>query len=62
MSAREAIAARLPWRLRIAAVVALIVAARHDIAYVCIPAGTRNHFGLDRDDVVGALLQVAVGR
>jgi diacylglycerol kinase family enzyme len=35
------------------------VAARHDVAYVCIPAGTRNHFaldlGLDRDDVVGAL-------
>ena len=35
------------------------VAARHDIAHVCIPAGTRNHFaldlGLDREDVVGAL-------
>jgi diacylglycerol kinase family enzyme len=35
------------------------VAARRDIAHVCIPAGTRNHFaldlGLDRDDVVGAL-------
>jgi diacylglycerol kinase family enzyme len=35
------------------------VAARHDVALVCIPAGTRNHFaldlGLDRDDVVGAL-------
>jgi diacylglycerol kinase family enzyme len=35
------------------------VAARHDIAHVCIPAGTRNHFaldlGLDRNDVVGAL-------
>jgi diacylglycerol kinase family enzyme len=35
------------------------VARRHDIAYVCVPAGTRNHFaldlGLDRDDVVGAL-------
>ena len=35
------------------------VAARHDVAYVCVPAGTRNHFaldlGLDRDDVVGAL-------
>ncbi|MGH2904469.1 MAG: diacylglycerol/lipid kinase family protein [Solirubrobacteraceae bacterium] len=34
------------------------VAARHDIAHVCIPAGTRNHFaldlGLDRDEVVGA--------
>lgn len=23
------------------------VAARHDIAHVCIPAGTRNHFALD---------------
>jgi diacylglycerol kinase family enzyme len=35
------------------------VAARHGVAHVCIPAGTRNHFaldlGLDRDDVVGAL-------
>ncbi len=35
------------------------VAMRHDIAHVCIPAGTRNHFaldlGLDRDDVVAAL-------
>ncbi|HEY2768270.1 MAG TPA: diacylglycerol kinase family protein [Solirubrobacteraceae bacterium] len=35
------------------------VAARCDVAHICIPAGTRNHFaldlGLDRDDVVGAL-------
>jgi diacylglycerol kinase family enzyme len=35
------------------------VAARRDVAHVCIPSGTRNHFaldlGLDRDDVVGAL-------
>ncbi len=35
------------------------IAARRDIAHVCIPAGTRNHFaldlGLDRNDVVGAL-------
>ncbi len=35
------------------------VAAEHDLPYVCIPAGTRNHFaidlGIDRDDVVGAL-------
>ncbi len=35
------------------------VAARRDVAHVCIPAGTRNHFaldlGLDRDDVVGSL-------
>lgn len=35
------------------------VAKDHDVAHVCIPAGTRNHFaldlGLDRDDVVGAL-------
>jgi diacylglycerol kinase family enzyme len=35
------------------------VAIQHDVGFVCIPAGTRNHFaldlGLDRDDVVGAL-------
>jgi diacylglycerol kinase family enzyme len=35
------------------------VAAEHDLPYVCIPAGTRNHFaldlGIDRRDVVGAL-------
>jgi diacylglycerol kinase family enzyme len=35
------------------------VAAQHDVAHVCVPAGTRNHFaldlGLDREDVVGAL-------
>ena len=35
------------------------VAARRHVAYVCVPAGTRNHFaldlGLDRDDVLGAL-------
>ena len=35
------------------------VAARADLDYVCVPAGTRNHFaldlGLDRADVVGAL-------
>jgi diacylglycerol kinase family enzyme len=35
------------------------VAARREVAHVCIPAGTRNHFaldlGLDRDDVLGAL-------
>lgn len=35
------------------------IARQHDIPYVCVPAGTRNHFaldlGLDRDDVVGAL-------
>jgi diacylglycerol kinase family enzyme len=35
------------------------VAARREVAYVCVPAGTRNHFaldlGLDREDVVGAL-------
>jgi len=35
------------------------VASEHDVAHVCVPAGTRNHFaldlGLDRDDVVGAL-------
>lgn len=35
------------------------VAAEHDLPFVCIPAGTRNHFaadlGVDRRDVVGAL-------
>ena len=35
------------------------VAVEHDVPYVCVPAGTRNHLaldlGLDRDDVVGAL-------
>ena len=35
------------------------VAMEHDVAHVCVPSGTRNHFaldlGLDRDDVVGAL-------
>ena len=35
------------------------VASEHDIPYVCVPAGTRNHFaldlGIDRDDVVAAL-------
>ena len=35
------------------------VAMEYDVAHVCVPAGTRNHFaldlGLDRDDVVGAL-------
>jgi diacylglycerol kinase family enzyme len=35
------------------------VAMRHNVGFVCVPAGTRNHLamdlGLDRDDVVGAL-------
>jgi diacylglycerol kinase family enzyme len=35
------------------------VAMQNDLAHVCVPAGTLNHFaldlGLDRDDVVGAL-------
>jgi len=35
------------------------VASAHDVPFVCVPAGTRNHFaadiGLDRRDVVGAL-------
>jgi diacylglycerol kinase family enzyme len=40
---------------------AVVVAAAqaHGLPFVCIPAGTRNHFaldlGVDRDDVVGAL-------
>jgi diacylglycerol kinase family enzyme len=40
------------------AIVAAIAADR-GVPYVCVPAGTRNHFaldlGVDRDDVVGAL-------
>ena len=40
------------------AIVAAIAADR-GLPYVCVPAGTRNHFaldlGVDRDDVVGAL-------
>jgi diacylglycerol kinase family enzyme len=35
------------------------VAAAHSIPFVCVPAGTRNHFaldvGVDRHDVIGAL-------
>jgi Diacylglycerol kinase catalytic domain len=35
------------------------VAMRHNVGFVCVPAGTRNHLamdlGLDREDVVGAL-------
>ena len=35
------------------------VAAGHDVPFICVPAGTRNHFaldlGIDRQDVVGAL-------
>jgi diacylglycerol kinase family enzyme len=35
------------------------IAAEGDLPFVCIPAGTRNHFaldlGIDRDDVAGAL-------
>jgi predicted ATPase/DNA-binding SARP family transcriptional activator/diacylglycerol kinase family enzyme len=34
-------------------------AAAHDLPFICVPAGTRNHFaldlGVDRHDVVGAL-------
>jgi len=34
-------------------------AAAHDLPFICIPAGTRNHFaldvGVDRNDVAGAL-------
>jgi len=41
------------------------VASQHDIPYVCVPAGTRNHFafdvGVDRDDLVGALDAFADG-
>ncbi len=42
------------------------VAADRDVPYVCVPAGTRNHFaldlGVDRDDVVGALDAFTNGR
>lgn len=35
------------------------VAREHDVAYVCVPAGTRNHLaidlGVDRDAVIGSL-------
>jgi diacylglycerol kinase family enzyme len=35
------------------------VAAAHDLPFVCVPAGTRNHFaldlGVDRDDLAGSL-------
>jgi diacylglycerol kinase family enzyme len=41
------------------------VAAQHDVPYVCVPAGTRNHFafdlGVDRDDVVASLDAFAKG-
>ena len=41
-------------------------AAKRDLPYACIPAGTRNHFALDlgvlRDDVVGALDALVDGR
>ena len=42
------------------------IAAEQGLPYVCVPAGTRNHFaldlGVDRDDVVGALDAFANGR
>ncbi|HEX5588271.1 MAG TPA: diacylglycerol kinase family protein, partial [Acidimicrobiia bacterium] len=41
------------------------IAAEHDVPFVCIPAGTRNHLaldlGVDRDDVVGSLDAFADG-
>ena len=41
------------------------IAAEHGLPFVCIPAGTRNHFaldlGVDREDVVGALDALAPG-
>ena len=47
------------------AIVAAIAAERR-LPYVCVPAGTRNHFaldlGVDRDDVVGALDAFTNGR
>jgi diacylglycerol kinase family enzyme len=42
------------------------LAAEQGLPYVCVPAGTRNHFaldlGVDRDDVVGALDAFTQGR
>jgi len=42
------------------------IAAERQLPYVCVPAGTRNHFaldlGVDRDDVVGALDAFTKGR
>jgi len=42
------------------------IAAERGLPYVCVPAGTRNHFaldlGVDRDDVVGALDAFTEGR
>ena len=39
--------------------VVAVVAAAHGIPFVCVPAGTRNHFaldvGVDRNDLIGAL-------
>jgi diacylglycerol kinase family enzyme len=41
------------------------IAVEHDLPYVCVPAGTRNHLaldlGVDRDDVVGSLDAFAEG-
>ena len=41
------------------------VAAAHDLPFVCVPAGTRNHFARDlgvlRHDVVGALRALTAG-
>ena len=40
-------------------------AAEHDLPFVCVPAGTRNHFaldlGVDRHDVLGALEAFTAG-
>ena len=46
---------------------AIVAAAAlaHDLPFVCVPAGTRNHFaldlGIDRHDLVGALDAFTVG-
>lgn len=41
------------------------VAMEHGVPFVCIPAGTRNHFaldlGIDRDDLVGSLAAFEAG-
>jgi diacylglycerol kinase family enzyme len=42
------------------------IALAHDLPFVCVPAGTRNHFALDlgvvRHDVIGALAAFTDGR
>ena len=45
--------------------VVAVAARAHGLPFVCVPAGTRNHFaldlGVDRHDLVGALTPSATG-